>query len=446
MILALGLTAACGDDGNATDDTLDDIGDDTGDVPSDGPTAGVCDPLTQAPCAENERCTWIVTQKDDPTTEAIEANVGRLGCAIAGTIEVGGECTITGPAFPAATNPVDGTGSDIPDQCVKGAWCREFLDGKGICKTICDTANVGTSCSAGFTCRGVNSTFLSMGTIIAGICEPTCNPVTQKTDTDGAEACGSPDPANPFIGCYAGAGADGGVAFACSRIPRDSKGRTHGMTAYGPTDSAGTQTGEFSNGCEAGYVPAYDDADPTVTISDCTGTCAPADSDNSTPALQAAATGDVTALAKLFTESTAQVNRGTCVVGKKGSTQASDCRYTWGVYNVTAATGDVTESPLNDTTGLCFPYSQFTYDHDRDLGEVTAEIGIPSCRDLPAPGVDPTTTIHDTLAWETRCYSWARTQTLLPPEMRTVPRNLGPGRVRIATARPGELARRHILQ
>src|SRR5687768_16298816 len=97
----MSLTAACGDDSGDSIDNTDDIVNTDVDAPTTGPTTGVCDVLTQTPCTSEERCTWIVELRDNPQTPEREPDDGRMGCAFAGTIEIGEECVITGPAFPA---------------------------------------------------------------------------------------------------------------------------------------------------------------------------------------------------------------------------------------------------------------------------------------------------------------------------------------------------------
>ncbi len=457
------MVACGGDDGgsditqvtiDAPEDVTQGVDGDITDVVIDAPadvTQGFCDPLTQTPCTADERCTWIVESRDDPSTTPIEADVGRLGCARAGTIAVGEECVITGPAFPTAEFPSVGMGAGVADNCAKGAWCRQFLDGRGVCKTICDTAGAagtGPQCGTNFNCARMSATFLSMGTVIAGICEPTCNPVTQKTEATGEEACGSPDPANPYLGCFTGANADGTLGFACSRVPRAAKGRTDRRRAHGPTDSGGVQTGVFSNGCEAGYILGFGPADETVTIANCNGTCYPADSDNSTSELAAAAIGDPTKEGKLHTKAAAAVGDTLCRINNKGSAGPSDCRYGWFAFYVDPETNVVLDSPYQDNVGICYPYSDFTYDHDEDelTGmPPTAEIGVPSCFQLPPYGGNPASTPHNRTADELGCYSWARTRNLPDPTARLKSiQKLNP--YRNASFTGGQVAHKHILQ
>ena len=49
----------------------------------------------------------------------------------------------------------------------------------------------------------------------AGVCDPQCDPLTQRRGGDNAEACGSPAPAAPAKGCYT----TDRVAFSCSNVP-----------------------------------------------------------------------------------------------------------------------------------------------------------------------------------------------------------------------------------
>ncbi len=454
-------TTACGggnDDGlvPTDDDDTDEVTTDADDdMPIDTPTAGECDPLTQEPCAANERCTWIWESLNDPSTEMAEPSVGRLGCAFAGTIPEAGQCVRSGPTTtPAeATSCVEtsecgpgltcidslcrteGTGAAVADQCERGNYCIA-----GTCKQICDsTGGAGPACGATASCNRYSGIFISMGMTVAGVCDPKCNPLTQLTDEGSLEACNSLNPANPNTGCFTTAGAgNGAIGFSCARVPPESKGRTDRDAAYGP-DSGGV----YSNGCEAGYIPAYDDATDD-TITDCNGICAPADSDNSTAATRAAAIGDATKLAKLPDQATSRVGDGVCNQLKKGSQGASNCRYLW-PSNLDEMTGELAESPFNDTIGLCFPYSDYLINHDMD--PATPEIGIKGCEELPPPGAAGTEDPIFGFAWEQRCYNSVRTaeiEAMQPPRPSAKAKRFFP-RLRIVTSQPGQRVMKHVL-
>ena len=89
-VLFAGLVAACG--GGKKVNLIDA-------PPAD---AGVCNPLTQAGCADGEKCSWII---DDAA-----ADIGHIGCSANGTVAIGGACMNAG-----------GVG---PDDCAAG-WDRD---------------------------------------------------------------------------------------------------------------------------------------------------------------------------------------------------------------------------------------------------------------------------------------------------------------------------------
>ena len=101
-------------------------------------------------------------------------------------------------------------------------------------------------------------------------------------------------------------------------------------------------------------------------------------------------------------------------------------------------TGELTESPYNDTLGFCFPYSAYTYDND--AMPATPEIGYPSCRDLPPAGGDPMSTPHGETADAFDCYSSARTSALPKHSLGHAKLNL-----RVVASRPGEVTYRHVM-
>lgn len=394
-LAVLAVLVACGDDGaddfydigpdddasdlDSGDDRVDtDDGDFDGDD-SDGTVSnctairtsqGECDPLVQEPCAEDQRCTWIWDSIEDPVTEAVEPNVGHLGCACAGPLPVGAACERSGPSIGA--DPVEpGTGAGTPDECERGTQCIG-----GICQAICDLTGGEPACGDAMVCVREPGTFISMGMVVAGTCAPQCDPLTQEDVATHAAACGSVDPAAPDRACYLGGyAANADRPFACVAIPRAAKGRTDGALADGPLSG-----GAYWNGCEAGYLPFWDDnTDDTLTV--CAGICAPVPTDNTMPD---DAAGDPTALAKLHDQPLPRAGDGLCIDGKKGHGARGDCRF------------------ITETIGVCFPYTEHTYDHDAD--PTTPEITTPTCAELPPAGGDPSTTIHNITADQAGCY------------------------------------------
>jgi hypothetical protein len=447
-------------DNDDTDENPDGEVDDTDEVSDNidaGPTVGECDPLTQMPCTAGERCTWIWDSLNDPSTEMIEPTVGHLGCAFDGTIPEAGQCTRSGPT----TTPAEpeacvetaecgpgltcidslcrtaGTGAATADDCERGNYCIA-----GTCKSICDTAGAEPSCGANASCNRYSGIFISMGMTVAGVCDPKCDPLLQTTVEGSLAACNSLDAANPNTGCFTTAGAGvGGIGFSCARVPPEAKGLTNYTPAYGP-DSGGA----YANGCEAGYLPFWADADDN-TITVCAGTCAPADSDDSSAALIAANIGDATKMAKLHNQPAPRVGDGVCQVLKKGSAEASNCKYIWSTGVNDNDDETLIDNPFNDILGVCFAYSQYTYDNDED--PATAEIGNPGCQELPIETgtVDP---VHEIFAWQLGCYNSTRTAAIVEaqpprPSAKINAKLRRMNRFHTITAKPGERVMKHVL-
>ncbi len=157
---------------------------------------GGCDPLAQTGCVGTDKCTWII---DSNSANGI---VGRVGCTAGGTVAAGQACVIgAGGAMP--------TGAD---NCLKGLACSS-----GVCKAVCNTTAGGLpNCGTAAACATYGGLFGNEGeSAVAGVCDPNCNPLTQKIQ-DGAAACGSPDPANPTKGCYGFWADKKGSRFTCS--------------------------------------------------------------------------------------------------------------------------------------------------------------------------------------------------------------------------------------
>jgi hypothetical protein len=117
-------------------------------------------------------------------------------CAPDGTVAIGGSCT----------RDADGL-----DDCTNGATCVG-----GTCRRFCRQAGA-PACPADYTC-GIYSGILDEST--EGVCDPTCDPVTQVRLFDDAPACGSPDPGAPTLGCY---GPLEGP-FTCVNVPSTALG------------------------------------------------------------------------------------------------------------------------------------------------------------------------------------------------------------------------------
>jgi hypothetical protein len=321
--------------------------------------------LNNIPCHANERCAWIWDSYDDPLTPVNEHSIGHASCVPDGTLAVGEACVRSGPSV--FESP--GTGAGVPDQCVRDSYCQSET-----CRSLCDLDGGEPTCPANSECTRFSGLFIDQGMVTAGLCMPSCDPLTQVEAGSSANACGSAIPDAPDRGCFAIPTADG-LRFACTEISSAGSGRTDGLPADGPAGG-----GSYASGCEAGYLPIWiDPTDDSVTI--CAGVCAAVPVDNTNPWL---APGSSHAFAKLHDQPMPRMGDGVCIAGKKGHDAPADCRF------------------FGENLGVCFAFSEYTYDHDED--PATPEITSPSCAELPPAGGDPSTTIHNMTADEAGCY------------------------------------------
>ena len=329
--------------------------DPTTEPPSGGAVAFACDPIDQTGCAAGQKCTWIV----DIDATATRAEIGHVGCVAAGPQPVGASCS------DAVAETTGGA-----DACVAGALCIS-----GACKPICDPQQGGGpgACDESDACVTYTGIFESAGDPIAGVCEPGCDPLTQRLVDGNAEACGSPAPAQPTATCVA---SDGFRTFHCAPTTPDLYANTDRVP---PLAANGTG---FTNGCAPGFIPFfYEDASGAMNTV-CTGLCAPLKVDATIAADPAHASdnkGDATALGKLTTDPAPVAGHATCDVGIKGSVDAEDCRFLW--YPL--AQGDPTKAlttPYNDTLGVCFAYSNYL---TVTIPGSSTKVAQKSCADLP---------------------------------------------------------------
>jgi hypothetical protein len=307
------------------------------DAGTDPPDSGVQDPLdasteacnlvTQTGCPTDQRCGWI----------RIAENLAIPGCVPIGSAGVMDSC-LYGP---------DGetTGHD---DCQKGLVCLS-----GRCLAACRTDDP-NACSSGFAC--VKYAGFDDGTQLLGGCGPTCNPVTQTRDFDGALACGSPNPTVPTLGCY---GAPGGT-FSCA--PAGDSTKTHRVDAA---------TGGFVylNSCAPGYAPLLrrSSADPSPV---CIAFCSPAESYSGSSA------------------SIAGTAPHTCPA--RGASAPEECRFFW--FLEPLEDGARILSPYSNGVGFCFDPTQYLL-WDDDNNSATPNVASPSCAVLsntpPADGGVP---------------------------------------------------------
>lgn len=210
---------------------------------SSAPVVGLaaCNPVAQTGCGAGQKCAWF----------SVGGGVGGNGCAPVGAKAAGQACTI-GP---------DGATTGY-DDCAAGLSCVS-----GECRAICDLTTEAT-CSSAQACTRYAGVFEDASGL--GVCDPTCNPLSQVRLTDGAAACGSPDPLAPTLGCYGTPSQDTHpTRFQWAPIPAGAAGRTHRVEAYGPSPGSA-----YLNGCAPGYLPLLRASSGSTTMV-CIALCSP---------------------------------------------------------------------------------------------------------------------------------------------------------------------------
>lgn len=332
------LAAACGGGSSGADARVIQTIDSASGV--DG-TPAACNVVAQTGCDPGEKCTWI------RVAASSTQQLGQVGCVPDGDKALNAACT-----YMAA-----GTSTGY-DDCQKGLIC--LADSRvdmatGSCRTICDLAAVAPaagSCPDKYGCGAYINLFANgQDTALAGVCDPTCDVLTQKRDSDGAEACGSTDPQNPNRGCYGYPSSDNTpTEFRCS----GAGDATLNPGAPIPVADA------YLNACAPGYIPLFYASSSDHNNVVCTAFCQPQDT-NSTA--KAGANGKVG-------------SNQTCA--DKNSPTPFECRYLWWYEDAT--------TPLTKYShglGVCFDYSKYTWTPG---GTGTAAVAQPSCTEL-APGL-----------------------------------------------------------
>ena len=301
---------------------------------SDAGVVASCDLLNQTTCLATERCTWIATS----------ATTGHTACLTNGTAAQGGAC--------AAGAYGEATGFD---DCQRGLACA-----LGQCQPICKTSP--DSCGAKALCTNYSSVFYSNGTVAAGVCAPTCNPLTQLRDYDGAAACGSLASPSPALGCF------GKSVFTCSKVVYPNN--KSDVPAAGPSSG-----GFYNNGCAPGYLPLLPQmTGSTQTI--CVALCQPS------PTSVGAAT-EVAGMAP-----------STCPAA--GAATPHECRYWWWLENSSSSSFP---DALSNAIGFCIDYTKYTGDKS---GAGTAPY--PSCATLSLTAHTYDATLTDAVYWGCQPY------------------------------------------
>jgi hypothetical protein len=313
MAALIGLFAACGG-GNSAKPKADARPITVGDV--DAPPGGAaCNVLANTGCDTGEKCTWVIdsfTGRDA---------VGRIACAPAGAKKLNDTCQI-GNGMAMATGS---------DDCEGGLYCI----GR-VCKTVCDLAGGDPMCGANAACSAYSNTFGNkMDPAAAGVCEPSCDPITQRVDgVAGAAAdnCGAPldGMGRQTKGCY-GFWSGTRSRFTCSSV-------------INPDFSQDTIVAEnqgFINSCAPGFALLRKGPGSTDLV--CSAICIP---------------GDVY---QGGTDPTGGAGTTGCSVRAKGPDQTEtvnfDCEHGWRLE--VGMDGTLANETKYSKLGLCRAWSRF---------------------------------------------------------------------------------------
>jgi hypothetical protein len=175
-----------------------------------------------------------------------------------------------------------------------------------------------------------------------GGCAPQCDPLTQVRLTDGAAACGSPNPAVPTLTCVGLPSQDSEPSvFTCAGVL--SLTNTHRTNA----EIAGQV---YLNACAPGYLPLLVDSSANPTQYDCIALCRPSATYAGNASLRQG------------------VSPYSCP--DKGATApGEECRYWWLFEG-----GSTPVSSVTSDLGFCLDYTKYTYG--------TPPVPDPSCATL----------------------------------------------------------------
>ncbi len=298
------------------------------------------EPPGQQGCSAGEKCTWIeVGNFPEP--------FGKLGCVPDGAVGLGALCERGAVG--------ERTGYD---DCVAGSLCVGAR-GVAVCQALCGLApgapactDSGSACTAyaGFaTDSGAESTL--------GICNPTCDPLTQTRIVNGQpESCGVGQ------GCYPLRSTDTTVAICGA-----AGVLTHNQTIFGAA---------FANSCAPGHIPR---PIPGQTGFECAALCKPADVYRGHD--EDYEGGDSRVTNWLGRPATCESAGGPTVVPDYPVT-GEECLYFWKFEATTSLT------PFSNTLGRCFNHASEVYDVN-GANPIQNPAPYPRCTELTTGDVVP---------------------------------------------------------
>jgi hypothetical protein len=365
--LLVGLLAACGGGDKKNTVVVVDSGG------PDGPT--VCNPLTQAGCAANEKCTWLLDA-------VMPQYVGHIGCAPDGTAAVGAACMYGAP------------GATGFDNCAKGSVCGNYRGGAGTCKQICDQQGGMPACDAQHVCvtyAGLFSTG-SMTPAAGGVCDLACDPMTDN-DYDGSGAgvkttmtCG----ANAAVGCYGypSGGTPPATGWSCTSDINAAEaqpiGLRHRVQCTETNKCAAAGPTIYVNSCNQGYLPLLDES-TTVTTTICTALCKPQN-------CYGGACGNGANRVGVMPHRCQGPDRVGSFDNANDADGGEHCAFIWYFETVQGSNPiAILRSPTSDTVGFCFDHGKYQYDSNNDN---MPDKALPNCNMLATAGfstaTDPT--------------------------------------------------------
>lgn len=370
-LIAVGLMAAMaacgGGDDSSTVTVKTDASTKDGTTPTgDGPGPAACQVLTQTGCNTGQKCTWVLSTDDT----ASDPGLGAIACAPNGSVAAGGACTVAKVA--------DGG----YDNCVGGTACVS-----GTCKPICDNNGGAPMCGANQACVTYEGLFANAGstTTPAGVCDPSCNPITDN-DFDGSataftkvgSACGT----SATMGCYGLFSSTHTTYYTCAN-PAPGNGT---LTHRG--DLGADINKIFLNSCAPGYhIGEFYLDDSGSKHFACFAYCIPGEAYMGNTGTQEP-NGHTMPIAPdqhthRCNNSDALGNFGT-TPNTAGTINGEHCWYSWS-FEIDSDTNAWKKSPTSDTVGSCVDHTKYKYDSD---GDMTADKAFEACVTLQKNGTD----------------------------------------------------------
>ncbi len=344
---------------------------------------GVCNPLTQAGCAANEKCTWLLDA-------LMPQYVGHIGCAPDGTANPDEACNY---GMPGATGY---------DMCKKGSVCGNYRGGAGVCKQICDQQGGTPACDAQHVCVTYSGLFTTGETTpnAAGVCDRACDPILDN-DFDGAatasmkgsNTCGN----DPAVGCYGypSQGSPPATGWSCTSDINSDVAQPTGLrhrVQCTDTNMCAAPT-IYINSCNQGYLPLLYETTGVMTVI-CTAMCIPLDCyGGNCGTNNINRMGDATKKGRCnTTDRVGTFSNGGAADG--GTTGGEHCRYLWSFE--LDQQGTYLPSPTSDKMGFCFDHSKYRYDSNMDN---MPDKELPNCGLLSQPGTGSGTSPADPLTY-----------------------------------------------